>query len=73
MNARTIGLSLSLTVLAFSGAATSSHAAGSEDSIVRVTSVLRLTNPVRPWTKQNPAEVVGTGVVIDGKRSFTVS
>ena len=42
-----------------------------EDSIVRVTSLLRLPNPVRPWTKQNPAEVGGTGVIIDGQRILT--
>jgi S1-C subfamily serine protease len=71
MNARTIGLSLSLAVLAMAGAATTSRAAGPEDSIVRVTSVLRLPNPMRPWTKQNPAEVGGTGVIIDGKRILT--
>ncbi len=71
MNARTIGLSWSMAVLTMAGAATASRAAGPEDSIVRVTSVLRLPNPVRPWTKQNPAEVGGTGVVIDGKRILT--
>jgi S1-C subfamily serine protease len=48
-------------------------AAGPEDSIVKLTSVLRLPNPVRPWTKQNPMEVGGTGVVIDGKRILTVA
>jgi S1-C subfamily serine protease len=71
MNARTIGLSLSMALLAFSGAATASRAAGPEDSIVRVTSVLRLPNPMRPWTKQNPQEIGGTGVIIDGKRILT--
>lgn len=49
------------------------RAAGPEDSIVRVTSVLRLPNPVRPWTRQNPIEVGGTGVVINGKRILTVA
>src|SRR5262249_14388022 len=49
------------------------RAAGPDDSIVRVTSVMRLPNPVRPWTKQNPMEVGGTGVVIDGKRILTVA
>ncbi len=46
-------------------------AAGPEDSIVRITSVMRLPNPVRPWTRQNPMEVGGTGVVMDGKRILT--
>jgi S1-C subfamily serine protease len=71
MNARTIRLGLSLAVLAFAGTAASAWSGGPEDSIVRVTSVLRLPNPVRPWTRQNPAEVGGTGVVIDGKRILT--
>jgi S1-C subfamily serine protease len=73
MNARTIGLSLSLAVLAFVVTAPAALAAGPEDSIVRVTSVLRLPNPVRPWARQNPMEVAGTGVVIDGKRILTAA
>ena len=32
---------------------------------------MRLPNPVRPWAKQNPVEVVGTGVIIEGKRILT--
>jgi S1-C subfamily serine protease len=71
MNAR--AKYLSLAIMALSWAATASRAAGPEDSIVRVTSVLRLPNPVRPWTKQNPVEIGGTGVVIDGKRILTVA
>jgi S1-C subfamily serine protease len=46
-------------------------AAGPEDSVVRVFASLRLPNPVRPWSKQNPVEVMGTGVVIDGKTVLT--
>ena len=65
MNARTFGSRLILAVLAIASAATASRAVGPEDSIVRVTSVLRLPNPLRPWTRQNPAEVGGTGVVIE--------
>ena len=45
--------------------------AGSEDSVVRVFASLRLPNPLRPWAKQNPIEVMGTGVVIDGKTILT--
>ena len=47
------------------------HAAGSADSVVKVFSQMRLPNPVRPWIKQNPVEVMGSGVVIDGKRILT--
>ena len=71
MNVRTIVLTLSLAVLSFAEPTASAWAGGPEDSIVRVTSVLRLPNPMRPWTKQNPAEFGGTGVVIDGKRILT--
>jgi S1-C subfamily serine protease len=42
-----------------------------EDSVVRVFASLRLPNPARPWSKQNPVDVMGTGVVIEGKRILT--
>jgi len=48
-------------------------AEGPEDSVVRVVASLRLPNPVRPWAKQNPIDVMGTGVVIDGKTVLTNS
>ena len=32
---------------------------------------MRLPNPVRPWTKQNPVEVMGSGVVIERNRILT--
>src|SRR5215469_4603261 len=73
MRTRNIGLSLGLAMLAMAGTTPAAPAAGPEDSIVKITSVLRLPNPVRPWTKQNPMEVGGTGVVIDGKRILTVA
>jgi S1-C subfamily serine protease len=47
------------------------HAAGPADSVVKVFTQMRLPNPVRPWIKQNPVEVMGSGVVIDGKRILT--
>jgi S1-C subfamily serine protease len=46
-------------------------AAGPEDSVVRVFASMRLPNPTRPWAKQDPVEVMGTGTVIDGKRILT--
>jgi S1-C subfamily serine protease len=73
MKARSIGLSLCLAMLALAGASPAGRAGGPDDSIVRVTSVIRYPNPVRPWTKQNPTEAGGTGVVIDGKRILTVA
>src|SRR5271163_3166163 len=47
------------------------RAAGSADSVVKVFTQMRLPHPVRPWTKQNPVEVMGSGVVIEGKRILT--
>ncbi|HEX3451103.1 MAG TPA: serine protease, partial [Isosphaeraceae bacterium] len=47
------------------------HAAGSADSVVKVFSQMRLPNPVRPWTKQNPIEAMGSGVVIERNRILT--
>src|SRR5271169_5917686 len=56
-------------VLPFLGA--QAHAGGSADSVVKVFSQMRLPNPVRPWTKQNPIEVMGSGVVIERNRILT--
>jgi S1-C subfamily serine protease len=39
--------------------------------VVQVFSVVREPDPFKPWTKQAPREVTGTGVVIDGKRILT--
>jgi hypothetical protein len=39
-----------------------------ENAIVKIFSTVRHPDPYRPWSKQPPAEVSGTGVVIDGKR-----
>src|SRR6516165_7434115 len=64
---------LLLVALFLFGSANGAVAAGPEDSIVKLTRILSLPNPVRPWTKQNPMEVGGTGVVIDGKRILTMA
>jgi hypothetical protein len=66
-------LSLGLVMWASSVCANAVQAAGPWDSVVRVTSVVRLPNAVRPWTQQNPVDVGGTGVVIDGKGILTVA
>jgi S1-C subfamily serine protease len=58
-------------LVAFVEVTTSARAAGPDDSIVRVTSVVRLPNPVRPWARQNPIEVAGTGSIIDGRKILT--
>lgn len=42
-----------------------------ENSVVRVFATVSLPDVTKPWTKQAPREVSGSGVVIDGKRILT--
>ncbi|MEI9898694.1 MAG: serine protease [Chthoniobacter sp.] len=42
-----------------------------ENSLVKVFSTIRYPDPYKPWTKQAPSEVTGSGVVIDGNRILT--
>ena len=42
-----------------------------ENAVVKVFSTLRYPDPVRPWTKQEPNEATGSGVVIEGNRILT--
>jgi len=42
-----------------------------EGSVVQVFATLREPDPFKPWTKQAPREVSGSGVVIEGKRILT--
>jgi S1-C subfamily serine protease len=67
MNPRSALLATFLALFATDGAL----ADGPEESVVRVFASLRLPNPTRPWAKQNPVEVMGTGAIIDGKRILT--
>jgi hypothetical protein len=60
-----------LAVLVGLIAANVAIAGGPEDSVVRVLVSRRLPSPVRPWTRQTPVEVMGTGVVIEGKTVLT--
>src|SRR5436309_15669767 len=38
------------------------------NSVVKVFSTVRYPDPYKPWTKQAPSEISGSGVVIEGKR-----
>jgi S1-C subfamily serine protease len=60
-----------ITILAMISSATPCWGSSPEDSVVRVFASLRLPNPARPWAKQNPVDVTGTGVVIEGKKILT--
>src|SRR5262249_30032975 len=41
---------------------------GPEDSVVKVVSQVRPPNPIRPWIRQGPFELSGSGVVLDEGR-----
>jgi S1-C subfamily serine protease len=42
-----------------------------ENSVVKIFSTVRAPDLARPWTKQSPNEISGTGIVIEGKRILT--
>ncbi len=59
----------------FQPGATLNSAAISADavanSVVKIYSTVRYADPYKPWTKQAPTEISGSGVVIKGKRILT--
>ena len=42
-----------------------------ENSVVKIFSTVRYPDLARPWTRQAPAEISGSGVVIEGRRILT--
>ena len=42
-----------------------------QKSVVQIFSTVRLPSPYKPWTKEAPTEISGSGVVISGKRILT--
>lgn len=42
-----------------------------ENSVVKIFATMRGPDPFKPWTKQAPRDVTGTGVVIEGNRILT--
>ena len=76
---RQLFLSLFLVTSALSGAAVEAAPRDQaaqpplsiETSVVKVFSTLRYPDPFKPWTKQAPTEISGSGVVIEGKRILT--
>jgi len=42
-----------------------------ENAVVKVFSTVRRPDPFKPWSKAAPAEITGSGVVIEGKRILT--
>ncbi len=52
-------------------APTESKPAAIENSVVKVFSTVRYPEVFRPWSKQAPSEISGSGVVIEGNRILT--
>jgi S1-C subfamily serine protease len=42
-----------------------------ENAVLKVFSTIRYPDPYKPWTKEAPSEITGSGVVIAGKRILT--
>jgi S1-C subfamily serine protease len=42
-----------------------------QNSVVKIFTTTRYPDPLKPWTKQAPSEISGSGVVIEGKRILT--
>ena len=53
--------------------AAADHSSQVENSVVKVFATMRYPDFVRPWSKQSPSEVSGSGVVIEGKRILTTA
>lgn len=53
------------------GKTPSSEAATVESSVVKVFATVRYPDATKPWTKNAPSEVTGSGVVIEGRRILT--
>ncbi|MBI3395168.1 MAG: serine protease, partial [Spirochaetia bacterium] len=77
-NARKTAAVFILTALAMVGAPPAGRAEqrdsasdGVEKSVVKVFATISRPDPNRPWMKYAPAEVTGSGVVIEGKRILT--
>ncbi len=57
---------------AATAAAEPAEAAGNIGAaVVKVFATIRYPDPTKPWAKQAPAEVTGSGVIIEGKRILT--
>src|ERR1700722_19427211 len=65
------GASVSVALGAAAHAQPADTASPIENSVVKVFSTMRYPDPFKPWTKQAPNEVSGSGVVIEGKRILT--
>jgi S1-C subfamily serine protease len=53
------------------GAAQPAPVATPEDSVVKLLVTVRYPNPLKPWLRGAPADVLGSGTIIDGRRILT--
>ena len=65
------GASVSVALGAAAHAQPADTSSPIENSVVKVFSTMRYPDPFKPWTKQAPNEVSGSGVVIGGRRILT--
>src|ERR1700719_1226911 len=65
------GASVSVALGAAAHAQPADTSSPIENSVVKVFSTMRYPDPFKPWTKQAPNEVSGSGVVIEGRRILT--
>ena len=65
------GASVSVALGATAHAQPADAPAAIENSVVKVFSTMRFPDPFKPWTKQAPNEITGSGVVIEGRRILT--
>src|SRR3982750_3109735 len=63
-----LSLGLMGSAAPFSGASAQASPKSVEDSVVKVFSTVCYPDLTRPWTKQAPQNITGSGVVIEGKR-----
>ena len=42
-----------------------------ENSVVKIFATVRYPDPQKPWSKQAPSEISGSGVVLEGNRILT--
>ncbi|MBP7936900.1 MAG: trypsin-like peptidase domain-containing protein [Phycisphaerae bacterium] len=71
---RSASLSASLVAVLVNCGYMASAASAQEEyrpSVVKILATRRGPDLVRPWTKQSPRQVSGSGLVIDGKRILT--
>ena len=63
---------LAVLSMAFCAAVQAAPAPGAvENAVVKIFSTLRNPDPVKPWARQEPSEITGSGVVIEGGRILT--